>query len=389
MHGLVRSREEGNNMEKEVEYGVFMPVGEGGWIRSTTAPPVPATYAYNRQVAILAEQLGLDFLLAMAKWRGFGGASNHWDTTLESMTVMTALAEVTTRVRLIPTVHTLAFNVALVAKIMATLDQIAHGRAGLNVVSGWFRDELGQMGLWPEHISHAERYTVAREWVQALKCLWQEDRVTFHGRHVHLEDCVSNPKPLQKPHPPIICAGNSDTGLRFTVEVAQASFINAPTHAEATATSRRAKQLAAQIGKPIKTYAMVMIIPGQTDAAARARMEYYNKGVDMIALQAGVASHLHEIQHAQAHGEAVVPTLQRRVDRATVPDPYIPGSPYVGSAVSIAQQLQEVIMDGDFDGFVLTFPDFIADLQFFGQRVLPLMVDAGFARPLHHVAPTA
>jgi alkanesulfonate monooxygenase SsuD/methylene tetrahydromethanopterin reductase-like flavin-dependent oxidoreductase (luciferase family) len=54
-------------MEKQVEYGVFMPVGEGGWIRSTTAPTVPATYAYNRQVAILAEQLGLDFLLAMAQ----------------------------------------------------------------------------------------------------------------------------------------------------------------------------------------------------------------------------------------------------------------------------------------------------------------------------------
>ena len=54
-------------MEKEVEYGVFMPVGEGGWIRSTTAPPVPATYAYNRQVAILAEQIGLDFLLVSNK----------------------------------------------------------------------------------------------------------------------------------------------------------------------------------------------------------------------------------------------------------------------------------------------------------------------------------
>jgi pyrimidine oxygenase len=372
-------------MEKEVEYGVFMPVGEGGWIRSTTAPSVPATYAYNRQVAILAEQLGLDFLLAMAKWRGFGGASRHWDTTLESLTVITALAEVTTRVRLIPTVHTLAFNVALVAKSLATLDQIAQGRAGLNVVSGWFRDELGQMGLWPEHISHAERYAVAREWVQALKRLWQEERVTFQGRYVHLEDCISNPKPLQKPHPPIICAGNSETGLRFTVEEAQASFINAPTHAEAATTSRQAKRIALQLGKSIKTYAMVMIIPGQTDTAALLRMEDYNMGVDMVALQAGVASHLHEIQRAQAHGEAVIPTLQRRIERATVPDPYIPGSPYVGSAVSIARQLQEVIIDGDFDGFVLTFPDFIADLQFFGQRVLPLMADAGFARPVHQM----
>jgi pyrimidine oxygenase len=45
-------------------------------------------------------------------------------------------------------------------------------------------EELGQMGLWPEHISHTERYTVAREWVHALKRLWQEERVTFHGNYI-------------------------------------------------------------------------------------------------------------------------------------------------------------------------------------------------------------
>ncbi|MGE3537574.1 MAG: LLM class flavin-dependent oxidoreductase [Candidatus Tectimicrobiota bacterium] len=373
-------------MGKQVEYGVFMPVGEGGWIRSTTAPRVPATYTYNRQVALLAEQLGLDFLLAMAKWRGFGGASQHWDTTLESMTVMAGLAEVTTRLRLIPTVHTLAFNVALVAKMIATLDQIAQGRVGLNIVSGWYREELGQMGLWPADVSHAERYAVAREWVQALKRLWQEARVTCHGRYIHLEDCMSSPKPVQTPHPPIVCAGNSDTGLRFTVEEAQAAFINAPTHVEAAATSQRAKTLAAELGKPVKTYAMVMIIPGETDAAALARMEHYNLGVDMIALQAGVSGHQDEIQRAQNQGTTVSPTLQRRIERVQVPDPYIPGYPYVGNAASIAQQLQAVIAAGDFDGFVLTFPDFIADLRFFGERVLPLLAAAGFATPLARVA---
>lgn len=373
-------------MEKQIEYGVFMPVGEGGWIRSTTAPRVPATYAYNRQVALLAEELGLDFLLAMAKWRGFGGASRHWDTTLESMTMMAALAEVTTRLRLIPTVHTLAFNVALVAKMMATLDQIAEGRAGLNIVSGWYREELGQMGLWPADLSHTERYAVAREWVQALKRLWQEERVTCHGRAIHLEDCMSNPKPVQTPHPPIVCAGNSDTGLRFTAEEAQAAFINAPTHAEAAATSQRAKAIAAQHGKTIKTYAMVMIIPGETDAAGLARMEQYNLGVDMVALQAGVAGHQAEVQQAQLHGAPVSPTLLRRIERADVPDPYIPGYPYVGSAATIAQQLQEVIVVGDFDGFVLTFPDFIADLRFFGERVLPLLASSGLATPVARVA---
>jgi pyrimidine oxygenase len=200
------------------------------------------------------------------------------------MTVMTALAEDTTRVRLRPTVHTPAFNGALVTKMIATLDLIAHGWAGLPVVSGWFRDELGQMGLWPEHISHAERSALAREWVQALKRLWQEERVTLPGRNVHLDDCVLNPKPLQKPHPPMLCSGTSDTGLRCTVEEAQAAFTNAPMQAEAATTSRRAKQLVAQRGKPIKTYATVMIIPAPKDAAARSRMEHYHVGVWSLSL---------------------------------------------------------------------------------------------------------
>lgn len=105
-----------------------------------------------------------------------------------------------------------------------------------------------------------------------------------------------------QPHPLIICAGNSETGLRFTVEEAQASFINAPTHAEAAATSQRAKQIAAQVGKPIQTYAMVMIIPGETTAAGLARMEHYNMGVDMVALHAGVPGHLEEMQRPRPVG---------------------------------------------------------------------------------------
>ena len=368
-------------MGKRVEYGIFMPVGEGGWIRSTTAPRVPATYDLNRRVALLAESLGFDFLLAMAKWRGFGGVSQHWDRTLESLTTIAALAEATQRVRLMPTVHTLAFNVALVAKMMVTLDQISQGRAGLNVVSGWYPEELDQMGLWPQDITHAERYDVAREWVQALKRLWSEERVTFHGKYVHLDDCVSDPKPLQSPHPPIICAGNSETGLRFTIEEADASFILAPTHEEVVALSQRAKQLAASCGKSIKTYAMVMVIPGATDAAGKARMTAYNQGVDMVALKAGTARIQDEIRQAQARGETIGETLLQRLERARTPDPYIPGQPYVGSAASIARQFQEVIEAGDFDGFMLTFPDFIDDLDFFGRHVLPRLADAGFAQP--------
>jgi hypothetical protein len=58
-------------------------------------------------------------------------------------------------------------------------------------------------------------------------------------------------------------------------------------------------------------------------------MAHYNQGVDMVALQTGVASHREEIQRAHAQGKAASTILQRRIDRADVPDPYIPGQPYV------------------------------------------------------------
>jgi alkanesulfonate monooxygenase SsuD/methylene tetrahydromethanopterin reductase-like flavin-dependent oxidoreductase (luciferase family) len=131
---------------------------------------------------------------------------------------------------------------------------------------------------------------------------------------------------------------------------------------------------------------MVMVIPGDTDAAGMARMAAYNRGVDMVALQPGTAGHQEERRRAQENGETVSPTLQRRIDRAAIPAPYIHGYPYIGSATSSARQFQEVIEAGDLDGFVLTFPDFIADRAFFGRRVLPLLAEGGWVQPVGQTA---
>src|ERR1700761_9788998 len=92
--------------EKRVELGVFIPVGNGGWITSTTSPQLPATYEYNKAVTLLAEDLGFDFALSMAKWRGYGGPGQHWDFTLESLSTMASLAEATTRIHPWATVPT-------------------------------------------------------------------------------------------------------------------------------------------------------------------------------------------------------------------------------------------------------------------------------------------
>ena len=250
-----------------VELGVFLPVGNGGWITSTTSPQLPATYAYNKEVALLAEDLGFDFALSMAKWRGYGGPSKHWDVTLESLTTMAGLAEATSRIGVWGTVHTMIFHPAVAAKMTAVLDQISGGRFGINLVAGSNPSDQGQMGLWRD-LDHDGRYGLAAEWITVAKRLWTEERVDHEGEFYRLEDCVSNPKPAVLP--PIICAGSSDRGFRFTIQHCTGSFLLGSDAEDFIKTGRRAKDLAAEARRPdFKTYACSPSYPAKPIATRR------------------------------------------------------------------------------------------------------------------------
>jgi pyrimidine oxygenase len=60
------------------EFGVFLPVANGGWIVSKTSPDLADLWKQNREAAIVADEVGMDFIMSMGKWRGFGGETNHW-----------------------------------------------------------------------------------------------------------------------------------------------------------------------------------------------------------------------------------------------------------------------------------------------------------------------
>ncbi|MGH1559231.1 LLM class flavin-dependent oxidoreductase [Caulobacter segnis] len=135
-----------------------MPVANGGWIVSKTTPTLDGLYAQNRAAAIKADQVGMDFVMSMGKFRGFGGETDHWGTSLESVTLMAAIAEATKTVRIWATVHPLLQNPAVAAKMVATLDHISGGRAGLNIVAGAYKAEFDQMSAWDDSLSHDDRY---------------------------------------------------------------------------------------------------------------------------------------------------------------------------------------------------------------------------------------
>ena len=165
-------------MSRNVEFGVFLPVGYGGFIMSTNRPDTPGTYDFNKQIAMLAEQYGLGFVIALAQWRGFGGPSHHGDSTLEAMATISGIAEATEHIKVFGTMHTMVYHPAAAAKIIATMDQIANGRVGLNLVAGSNPVDHGQMGIYRD-LPHDELYEVATEWITVATRLWSEDRVDF------------------------------------------------------------------------------------------------------------------------------------------------------------------------------------------------------------------
>ncbi|RWR10306.1 LLM class flavin-dependent oxidoreductase [Paenirhodobacter populi] len=354
--------------EKTTELGVFLPVGNGGWITSTTSPQLPATYDYNKQVAILAEEMGFDFALAMAKWRGYGGPSKHWDITLESMTAMAGIAEATSRIGVWGTVHTMVFHPAVVAKMTAVIDQISKGRFGLNIVSGSNPSDQGQMGLWMD-LDHAERYELAEEWLTVLKRLWTEERVDHKGKHYELIDCMSNPKPSVQP--PIICAGASDRGFLFTMEHCTGSFMLGSDHDDFIKTGLRAKELAAQQGKPgFKTYGLFTIVPGATDAEARERVAYYDSGVDTIALDNQTREYSGDKSFKQN-------TMAQRFVSQGESRNSMTRAALVGSSETIGRKLAEIVKGAQLDGVTVIVPDFIDDLRTVGTEVVEVLAQNG------------
>ena len=95
------------------------------------------------------------------------------------------------------------------AKIAASVDLISRGRLTLGIGAGFFEDEYKQYG-WEFPPRPATRIRQMEEAVRLILKMWTEPRTTFHGRYFHVEDAILEPKPVQKPRPPVMIAGGGE-----------------------------------------------------------------------------------------------------------------------------------------------------------------------------------
>ena len=348
-----------------MEIGVFLPIGNNGWLISETAPQYMPSFDLNREITLKAEGYGLDFVLTMITLRGFGGKTEFWEHNLESFTLMAGLAAVTERIKIYATAATLTLPPAIVARMASTIDSISHGRFGINLVTGWQKAEYDQMGLWPGDEHFAKRYDMLSEYAQILRELWADGRSDFKGDYFEMTDCRVSPRP--EGDMKLICAGSSDEGLAFSARYADYAFclgkgVNTPT-AFASVNDRLAVATAVT-GRKVDTFVLMMIIAEESDEAAEAKWQLYRDGADQDALA-------WLTEQSAANNVSATTNTRQLSDAASAVN--INMGTLVGSYAKVAKMLDEVAAVPGTGGVLLTFDDFVAGVDKFGTHIQPLM----------------
>jgi F420-dependent oxidoreductase-like protein len=197
------------------------------------------------------------------------------DPVLEGWAVLTALAAVTSRIRIATLCTAVSYrNPAHLAKFAATVDLISRGRMTLGIGAGFFEQEYRQYG-WVFPPKPATRIRQMEEAIELILKMWTEPRTTFHGRYFQVEDAILEPKPVQRPHPPVLIAGSGEQlTLRAVARLGDAcNFVGsdiAGTRHKLSVLRAHCEAVGRDFDKIEKTHIQTWFL-GRTDAAVAAK----------------------------------------------------------------------------------------------------------------------
>jgi probable F420-dependent oxidoreductase len=146
---------------------------------------------------------------------------------LECFSTLSAIAAVTNTVRIAPTVVATSFRTpAMLAKITSTLDHLSNGRLVLGIGSGWQRSEYDAHGY--PYPSNVERLEQLHDAIKLIKAMWTQEEPAYQGRFFSITKAYNNPRPVQKPHPPMMVGGSGSKLLQITAAEAQVANLIPP-----------------------------------------------------------------------------------------------------------------------------------------------------------------
>jgi F420-dependent oxidoreductase-like protein len=169
-----------------------------------------------KNLARRAENLGFDSFWVMDHFHQISGVGNRQDPMLEGWTTISVLAGLTSRIKLGTLVTGIIYrHPSVLAKMGATLDVLSKGRLFMGIGAAWNQEESLSYSIpFP---TTKERLLRLEEAIQIIRKMWTEEpAATFNGKYYHINSAYCNPKPIQKPSPPIMIGGS---GERFTLKI--------------------------------------------------------------------------------------------------------------------------------------------------------------------------
>lgn len=312
--------------------GIYVPT-YGGWLRGVAENEEKPTFSYAAKVVSLAEEVGIDSVWVPDHM--LNPIKGEAQPSLEAWTTLSALAVITRRIELFHTTLCQSFRFpAVLAKMVATIDDLSNGRFRFALGAGWFKREFEAYGVpWEEHDERIER---SREQVRILKALWTQSKVNHEGRFYSIKDGILEPKPVQRPWPPMWWGGESEPSRELVADEMDGWLMRGSTVAAAEEKMADMEKRLAKRGRSRIQYAVPgMVFLGKTDDDAR---------------------------------EAVKRTVG---ENATLLDNVL-ATGFVGSAETIADRIGKLGEIG-FDYVILQITPTLKTLENLKEAVLPLL----------------
>jgi FMNH2-dependent dimethyl sulfone monooxygenase len=327
-----------------------------------------ATWDHTLKIARRADAMGFEMLVPIARWRGFGGTTDFNGVAFETYTWAAGLLALTEHIMVFATSHVPTVHPIVAAKQSVTIDHIAPGRFGLNIVMGWFTPEMEMFGAAQR--AHDSRYANGAEWLQIVKRLWtEEEPFDFDGKYFSVHQAQAHPKPIQKPYPVLVNAGNSPAGIDFSAREVDFNFITLDTIEHGREMIAELKKRAAGYRRDVGVMMYAMVVCRDTEKEARDAYQQIVAQGDWQAAQnimkvLGIESGSFTNQ---------ISTFNERFIAGWG------GYPLVGTPEQIVDEMRTLCEMG-IQGIIFGFLDYYEELAYFERAVMPLLKQAGLRR---------
>lgn len=330
-----------------------------------------ATWPNNLRLAQLADDAGIEAMIPIARWKGYGGDSNPNGESWESLTWAAGLLAVTQRINVFATLHVPLNHPVVAAKQMVTVDHIGEGRFGVNVVCGWNEDEFRMFGVTQQE--HDARYAQGVEWWNIVTRIWSgEPPFDFDGQHYQLRGVEGAPRPYGDASPVMMNAGTSPAGRDFALRYSDMHFDAVRMPEDSTERIADSRRRAAALGRDLQVWTPIGVVCRPAQREAVEFTQHIIEHADRAAVGQLIEMHRRTTHHEDTENAF------RHMGEGPLERQVLARGNFcaIGDPDHVAAEIGRLANAG-FDGLALNFVNYLDELPYFVQEVLPRLRSMG------------